>query len=66
MKEQYRRALIAMSAWMLATLACRPVIAIGYQELALLILVAVILIGPLLFRIYRVLLRIRDEREKRD
>jgi hypothetical protein len=45
---------------LLAGLACRPVIAIGWSELAIVLLVAAVLVGPLLFRLYRVLARFKN------
>jgi hypothetical protein len=66
MREGRGRTLIGMSALIMAALACRPVIALGYQEMAILIFIAIILLGPLLFRIYRALQRIRDEKDKGD
>jgi len=36
-------------------LACRPVIAIGWPELIILTVLIVVLLGPLLFRLYRFL-----------
>jgi Sec-independent protein translocase protein TatA len=38
-------------------LACRPVIAIGWSELAIVLVIAAVLVGPLLFRLYRTLAR---------
>jgi hypothetical protein len=63
---RYARGLMVCSSLLIAAIACRPVVAIGYQELAILILIAVVLLGPLLFRIYRVVQRIRDEKDKGD
>lgn len=37
----------------LSLLACRPVVAIGWEELIVLILLIVLLLGPLLFRLAR-------------
>ncbi|MEJ2412400.1 MAG: hypothetical protein P8Y34_05305 [Anaerolineales bacterium] len=46
----------------LANLACRPVITIGWGELLLLGLLAALLLGPLLFRFFRR----RGERQDQD
>jgi type II secretory pathway pseudopilin PulG len=36
-------------------LSCEPVIAIGWPELVILFVIIVILLGPLMFRLYRFL-----------
>lgn len=51
---------ISLAALLAASLACRPILAIGTGELIILILVIVILLGPLLFRLYRLLARLQD------
>jgi Flp pilus assembly protein TadB len=54
---------------LLAACACRPVIAVGWGELVLLVVVIALLLGPLLFRLYRYLSRLQDierSRDKRD
>lgn len=43
----------AAAALVLALLACRPVIAIGWGELLILFLLVVFLAGPFLLRIWR-------------
>ncbi|MFZ5822355.1 MAG: hypothetical protein ACOYYJ_20895 [Chloroflexota bacterium] len=43
-----------------AALACRPILAIGTGELIVLILLIALLLGPLLFRLYRFLARLQD------
>jgi hypothetical protein len=50
---------------LLAGLACRPVIAIGWSELAIVLVVAAVLIGPLIFRLYRVLARFQNSGDAR-
>ena len=42
-------------ALLLCLLACEPIIAIGWPELLILIILIVVLLGPLMFRIYRFL-----------
>ena len=42
-------------ALLLSILSCEPVIAIGWPELVILLVIIVILLGPLMFRIYRFL-----------
>jgi hypothetical protein len=55
---------------LLSLLACRPIIAIGWPELTLLVVLIVILLGPLLFKLYRFLDKIQkasqsEEKKKR-
>jgi hypothetical protein len=54
-----------IGALYLVTLACRPVIAIGWEELLLLILLFAFLLGPPLYRFIR---RVETllKREKKD
>jgi hypothetical protein len=40
---------------LLSLLSCRPVIAIGWPELFILIVLIAVLLGPTMFRIYRLL-----------
>jgi hypothetical protein len=42
-------------ALLLSILSCEPVIAIGWPELVILFVIIVILLGPLMFRLYRFL-----------
>ena len=39
----------------IAGFACRPIVAIGWPELILLVVLVVVLLGPLMFRLYRFL-----------
>jgi len=43
----------------LALLACRPVIAIGWPEILILVVLIAFLMGPTLFKLYRFLDRVR-------
>lgn len=43
----------------LMLLACRPIIAIGWPELIILVVLIGVLMGPLLFRFYRFLDKVR-------
>jgi len=45
----------AMLSLGLMTLACRPIVAIGWPELIVLVVLIAFLLGPLLFRLYRFL-----------
>lgn len=43
---------LALGALALAALACRPIITIGWQELAVLVILLLVLLGPPLFRFW--------------
>ena len=51
--------IIAILAICLALLSCEPVFAIGWPEMVTLVVIIVILLGPLMFRIYRFLDKIQ-------
>ena len=53
------RILLALSMLSLSFLACRPIIAIGWPELIILVILVGVLLGPLLFRLYRFLDKVR-------
>ena len=40
-------------------LSCRPIIAIGWPELIILVILVGVLLGPLMFRLYRFLDKLR-------
>jgi hypothetical protein len=40
-------------AVLLSTLACRPVITIGWQEIGIFIILLLVLLGPPLYRLYK-------------
>jgi len=61
-----RRRLMGAVVLLLAGLACRPVIAIGWSELAIVLVVAAVLVGPLLFRLYRMLARFQNSEDSRN
>ncbi len=56
-------------ALLLNLLACRPMIAIGWPELIILVILIAILLGPLMFKMYRLLDKIqkasRNEKKKK-
>jgi hypothetical protein len=52
--------------FLLAALACRPVIAIGWPEFLILVVVILFLFWPLLARIYRTLDKIKRADRKED
>ena len=51
--------LLGITALWMAVFACRPVIAIGWPELIILTILIAILMGPLMFKLYRFLEKIR-------
>jgi hypothetical protein len=55
MRESYYRGLIGVALLSMSVLACRPVITVGWSEVAVLFVIAAIIVGPLLFRLYRLL-----------
>lgn len=58
MKRRYS-ALVAAAALWLAIISCRPVFAIGWPELLILFVLVAVLLGPLMFRLYRFLDKVR-------
>jgi hypothetical protein len=50
---KYYPTLIGIVAIWLALLACRPVFAIGWTELIILVIIIIFLLGPYLLRLYR-------------
>jgi hypothetical protein len=53
----------SLAALLALLLACRPVIAIGWEELVALAVVIALLLGPVLWRLYRFLARLRHFEE---
>jgi hypothetical protein len=55
-------------ALLLSLLSCEPIIAIGWPELLILVVLIVVLLGPLMFRVYRFLDKVqkamKDEKKK--
>jgi hypothetical protein len=54
--------LFGMVALWMPVLACRPIIAIGWPELIILVVLIAFLLGPLLFRLYRILDKVQRVR----
>jgi len=44
---------VPLVALLTVSLACRPVLTIGWEEILILALLILVLIGPTLFRLYR-------------
>lgn len=55
--------LLALLSLLSMLLACRPVIAIGWEELLVLIVLIAFLLGPTLFKLYRLLDKIQKARD---
>lgn len=55
--------LIAIVIIWLALLACRPIFAIGWTELIILLIIIIFLLGPYLLRLYRTLDKIKKASE---
>lgn len=58
-----KNSLPATTILLLTTLACRPVLTIGWGEIAIIFVLLAALLGPPLFRLYR---RWHDFKEKTD
>jgi uncharacterized membrane protein len=53
--ESRYRIFAALTTLLISLLSCRPVVAIGWPELIILIVLIAVLLGPVLFRLYRFL-----------
>lgn len=53
------------AAMLLAMLGCRPVITVGWQEMAVLFVIVALIVGPLLFRVYRFWLRAAEKQDEK-
>jgi hypothetical protein len=54
-KRTHHRILLSSTLLLTSLLACRPIIAIGWTEIIIIMVLIVVLLGPLLFRLYRFL-----------
>jgi hypothetical protein len=52
-------AFLGLLSLVIMQLACRPIIAIGWEELIILVILIVVLLGPVLFRFYRFLDKVK-------
>jgi hypothetical protein len=50
---------ISIIILLFSLMSCRPIIAIGWTEIIIIIVLVAILMGPLLFRIYRFIDRVQ-------
>jgi hypothetical protein len=44
---------LIISLLLLTTLSCRPVITVGWQEIGILAIIILVIMGPALFRLYK-------------
>ena len=65
MNRQHNPLLPVALVLLLSLLACRPVIAIGWDELFIIVLLVAFLLGPLLFRLGRAWSRFQESERKR-
>jgi hypothetical protein len=65
---KHHSVLLGVIALWVASLACEPVIAIGWPELLILLILILVLLGPLMFKVYRFLDKVqkvmKDEKKK--
>lgn len=65
-RKRYHPALSGLGLLLLANLACRPVLTIGWQEIGILILLLAFLLGPALFRLARRWEEFRSWKDRKD
>lgn len=65
MRPQHNPLLPAVIALLLSLIACRPVFAIGWDELFIIVLLVAFLLGPLLFRLGRAWSKFKESERKR-
>ena len=63
MREVYSRPLIGMAVLLITQLACRPLITVGWQEMAIFFVIAAVAVVPLLLSLYRLLSRFKGHWE---
>jgi len=64
MARRFRRALLALVVLLATQLACRPLVTIGWQEMAIFLLLAAIVVVPLLWRFFQWLSRWKTPPER--
>ena len=52
-KTRYSKISILAAVLFMGSLACRPVMTVGWQEIAILALLLVVLLGPALYKMYK-------------
>ena len=60
----HKKILSSLFVLLFSVLACRPVIAIGWEELLLLFIVIGLLLGPFLYRLFRRIEKFRKYEHK--
>jgi len=60
-----RPLLLAAAGVLVSALACEPLIAVGWQELLLIILLVAFLIGPVIFKLARAWIAFQESLKKR-
>jgi membrane protein implicated in regulation of membrane protease activity len=65
MVKNYSVLLGMLTLW-IAAIACRPIIAIGWTELIIIFILIAVLLGPLLFRLYRFLDNVQKASQAED
>lgn len=64
--SHHRPILFAATAILVSTLACKPLFAVGWQELLLIVLLVAFLIGPVIFKLARMWIAFQESLKKRD
>jgi hypothetical protein len=57
---------LAFTLLWLVSMSCRPIIAIGWTEIIIIVVLVAILMGPLLFRLYRFIDRVRRANQEKE
>ena len=57
---------VGLSVLLLTNFACRPVMTIGWQEIAILVVIVLILAGPALFKLYKRIDEFQNWKESRN
>jgi hypothetical protein len=65
MKSEQKRLIPFLTALVFSTLACRPIITIGWSEIGILLMIFLVLLGPPLFRLYQRFNDFRDWKTKK-
>lgn len=66
MKPKFFRIILIFGGLLLINLSCRPVITIGWQEIGILLVLILILLGPVLFRFYKRVTEFQDWNRHKD
>jgi len=66
MPSQNSKFLILLLLLFLVNLSCRPVLTIGWQEIGILFVLLLILLGPMLFRFFKRFNEYKDWKNRKD